>query len=366
MVNCLSGGLFAALNSGNGFVSFYSEIFGSDKIRRRYLIKGGPGTGKSTLMKRVGEEAEKRGLSVEYYRCSSDPESLDAVLVEGCVAILDSTAPHAEEARIPGAVDRLIDLGVFWDCDRLSEREADIRNLSQSKADCYRRAYRFLNAALEVDRECRELISPYIARDKMRRAVERLLRDLPRGNGYAASVGIRDSVGMRGRVCLDTYERTSERIYSLRDVYGCGNLFLAMVIDEAAKKEIKVRVSYSPIDPSYPDAVLFEDCKWAFVIEAETSPGAFARINTERFVNFSVAGITQERAKKIKREHKLAGRLYEGLVRSAEDCLEEAGKYHFELEEIYGKCIDFEAQSNFVTALCDKILAEAKDLRDNI
>ena len=61
----------AAANSQNGFVSFYSEIFYRQGIRRRYLIKGGPGTGKSTFMKKIAKDASEQGYSVEYYRCSS-------------------------------------------------------------------------------------------------------------------------------------------------------------------------------------------------------------------------------------------------------------------------------------------------------
>ena len=77
------GELFAAANSGKGFCSFYGEIFSPERTERRYLIKGGPGTGKSSLMRRVAGEAEKRGYGVEYYRCSSDPTSLDAILIGG-------------------------------------------------------------------------------------------------------------------------------------------------------------------------------------------------------------------------------------------------------------------------------------------
>ena len=46
--------LFAAVNSGEGFKSFYDDIFSSKKLLRRYLIKGGAGSGKSTLMHILG------------------------------------------------------------------------------------------------------------------------------------------------------------------------------------------------------------------------------------------------------------------------------------------------------------------------
>ena len=57
---------FAAANSGNGFVSFYSQIFGNDRIEQRYLIKGGPGTGKSTFMKKIAQRAEEKGIGLGF------------------------------------------------------------------------------------------------------------------------------------------------------------------------------------------------------------------------------------------------------------------------------------------------------------
>ena len=52
------------MNSYGGFVSHYRDCFAQE---RRYIIKGGPGCGKSTLMRRIAHEAEQRGLEVEYY-----------------------------------------------------------------------------------------------------------------------------------------------------------------------------------------------------------------------------------------------------------------------------------------------------------
>ena len=42
---------FAASNSCEGFKNYYGEVFNDTRADRLYIIKGGPGTGKSTLMK---------------------------------------------------------------------------------------------------------------------------------------------------------------------------------------------------------------------------------------------------------------------------------------------------------------------------
>ena len=113
--------LFAASNSGKGFCSYYGDIFSEKTILRRYLIKGGPGTGKSSFMRTVAQGARDEGAYVEYDRCSSDPSSLDAVVIDSKIALIDATAPHNVEPELVGARDELVDLGRFWDSDMLFE-----------------------------------------------------------------------------------------------------------------------------------------------------------------------------------------------------------------------------------------------------
>ena len=128
------GMLFCGANSGAGFVGYYKEIFkNAEKV---YIMKGGPGTGKSSFLRQAAEYARNKGLMVEYYACSSDPDSLDAVVVDGKIAIADGTFPHVLEPKLAGAKDELIDLGRFWNPTSLRKRYEDIERLSREKAEC--------------------------------------------------------------------------------------------------------------------------------------------------------------------------------------------------------------------------------------
>ena len=49
---------FAAANSGEGFVSYFGEVFGEQNFEHVYIIKGGPGTGKSYLLKEDVKEVK--------------------------------------------------------------------------------------------------------------------------------------------------------------------------------------------------------------------------------------------------------------------------------------------------------------------
>lgn len=110
---------FLGANSPQGFYSLYSELLPPETASAVYILKGGPGCGKSTLMGRVAEQLARAGETVEYILCSGDPASLDGVvLLRLGAALVDGTAPHgmaplghlAEKVRIcKGLRGRLLD-----------------------------------------------------------------------------------------------------------------------------------------------------------------------------------------------------------------------------------------------------------------
>ena len=98
--------LFPGSNTAAGFVGFFEPLHSA--ARRTVILKGGPGVGKSTLMGKVGKHYEHLGLETDYYHCSGDPDSLDAVAVpEMGFLILDGTAPHTVDPALPGAREAL-------------------------------------------------------------------------------------------------------------------------------------------------------------------------------------------------------------------------------------------------------------------
>ncbi len=67
----------------------------TETVAKRYFIKGRPGTGKSTFLKKLAERAVANGFDTEVYHCAFDPDSLDMVAVRQLdLCLFDSTAPH--------------------------------------------------------------------------------------------------------------------------------------------------------------------------------------------------------------------------------------------------------------------------------
>ena len=137
----------AGANTSSGFVSKFDEINTQNKPSFKYILKGGPGTGKSTLLKKIANHFEEKGLEVERYFCSSDTNSLDAVrIVSLNVCVVDGTAPHEQDASIPGVNSKIINLG---ECisDKIYKHKHKIEKLLSQKKQCYSLSNAYLKSA---------------------------------------------------------------------------------------------------------------------------------------------------------------------------------------------------------------------------
>ena len=94
---------FLGANTPQGFVSRFDQLADPTDGWREFVIKGGPGAGKSTLMKRLAIKAEQKGEPIQRIHCASDPDSLDGVIfLDKRAAIVDATAPGGEPVPHPG------------------------------------------------------------------------------------------------------------------------------------------------------------------------------------------------------------------------------------------------------------------------
>ena len=129
---------FLGSNTAYGFFGDFSHLTRGKTV----ILKGGAGTGKSTLMKKLNEIALDAGFMTETYRCSSDVSSFDAVFVPSKnFAVIDGTSPHVTEAEIPlvsGFVFNLLDAA---DEKKIAPYKDDIKYAVSCKKQYFNDAY---------------------------------------------------------------------------------------------------------------------------------------------------------------------------------------------------------------------------------
>lgn len=141
---------FPGGNTPLGFVSFYSNILSRDTVGKLAVIKGGPGTGKSSLMKKIGEYFKNENEYVHWLHCSSDANSLDGIyLPKYNSAVVDGTSPHVVDPRYPGAWDKIFNLGELIG-DKIGESKEEIYLLNRNISKHFSRCYENLRVASSV------------------------------------------------------------------------------------------------------------------------------------------------------------------------------------------------------------------------
>ena len=144
---------FLGANSGAGFASLYRFFPGAEDAFL-HIVKGGPGTGKSSFMRRVGAAAEEHGLDVHYVLCSGDPASLDGVYIPALhLAWVDGTAPHTAEPDCFGVDSDYVNLGAFCRTPFGTEDRETLRGWIRQYRQLYAEAYRALALAQRFEAE---------------------------------------------------------------------------------------------------------------------------------------------------------------------------------------------------------------------
>lgn len=256
-------------NSARGFHSLYEGFPPEGAFLR--VIKGGPGTGKSSFMRRIAAAAEAAGLGVEYIICSGDPDSLDAVYIpELKTAYADGTSPHVLEPAVFGADGDYLELGRY--CSRAAARAAsgELRRLSAEYKAQYARAYSLLAAAAEVSPAASGCYAPEEARAAVRsRAANLAARELGGLRAAPGAVHRRFLGGLtcRGRILLgDTLASLCERLYLLDNRLGLGFEFAGELARQAVRRRCEAVICPFWLRPELTEAVIFPELRLGFAV----------------------------------------------------------------------------------------------------
>ena len=342
-----SGTYFAAMNTAGGFKSYFFEIFGS--LERIFIVKGGPGTGKSRLMKELASEAERRGYASERFLCSSDPVSLDGIIIpELSLGVIDGTSPHAYEARFPGAKENIIDLGQFWERKKLADSFKIIKELNEAKARLYSAIYGYLGAVKVFDDMTLSMVRTALDTEKLESAVKRIAYQLGNGSSADHDLRIRTAVSTEGIITLNAYASLAKKRFAVLDACKSAGVFMKRLLAETDSRGLKAQVSYDPFSPQCPDAICYPERDTAFYVGSE---GDFEEktVNMRRFIN-------DMRLRPYKPRIRAVSRLRSAVISELEYDASSIKRLHSELEAIYSQAMDFSAKEQFTKAFIEDLL----------
>ncbi|MBQ8182690.1 MAG: hypothetical protein IJ025_02170 [Clostridia bacterium] len=337
---------FLGANNKIKYCSLFNDLYDPYEKGCRIILKGGPGTGKSTLMKKVAERFDKKGCFTERGFCSADPNSLDAVFVpEADFCIFDGTSPHILEPTLPGVSEHIVDLGVAWDRSFLREHINEIGELTRSNKLQHKKVAEFMKVASQIETQAVLICADFTDTDKVQRYAKRL------ANRLIPSQKSNEKGQMKKRflsavspdgiiVQHDTVVALSETIVSIEDEFSAVSPYIAeYVCNYAVEKGYDVYACYCPLFPEY---------KIEHIIIPELKTTVFTRnsyhysiddgsqkIHASRFYDKASFEKNKEKLvfmKKAKRE----------LIDEAVRKLSIAKDIHDRLEDYYIKATDFD------------------------
>ncbi|MBQ7095368.1 MAG: hypothetical protein IJN80_02795 [Clostridia bacterium] len=345
---------FCAANSGKGFFSYFNTLL-NEKDQKIYYIKGGPGSGKSTLMKRIAAMAE----DAELILCSADPNSLDGVRLPKENAILiDATAPHSHEPKYLGVGGTIIDLGEGIIPQKLDK--AKIISLSEEKSQIYQECYRILESAKNLHEG---VFLPIRKQADMKKIIafgDKFLKQNAlwekREGDTLADKRFFSAISPDGRITLSNlFSELGKNIVVLEDRFMQSHLLLDYIEKKLTSNGIYHINGYHPlfgdallqhlIIPEVSLSIVSKDGIFPLEISEES---VAKTINTQSYINKTFLHDHKNKLIFIKR-------LERELLNLACDKLMQARTIHMKIEAEYAKGCDFDATESLKTKLINNL-----------
>lgn len=337
---------FISANSRDGFYSMYDEVFDPRIFDRIFVIAGGPGTGKSSLLRRIYKAVDQRTVSSERILCSSDPHSLDGLVLEAKgrrVGILDGTPPHGRIPKYPAVTEEIVDLGALWDTQKIQKSRDIVFSLAEKKKNAYSRAYSLLSALGAIEDEEALRYRPAFDASKARRQIKHKLQK-EKTDGKVRKRFLR-AISGTGEVILPFSEASASNILLIGGKEASAEIYLSL-FEEIAKEEGTEHTVYlSPVSPKKPDALYLPATKTLLIKERlSTSGNKGRRIVADRFFAFSDF------------EEKEVTRAKQDLKTAILAALAEAAAAHRAMEACYSEAMDFSGFDLFSEKVIKNVL----------
>ena len=342
--------MYPGNNTPEGFFSYYHYILGQREADKIFCIKGGPGVGKSTFMKKIGEAMLQEGYDVDFMHCSSDNNSLDGIVIrDKKIALIDGTSPHIVDPVNPGAVDSIIHLGDYWNEEGIRKNRDALISNNERIQSIFERVYNYLAAAGKMYDNLHSIYEAAINHQELYRISAKIVgdelshRDISAKQGsikkYFASAITPGGFVNHINTLLDGYRK----VYLIHAPVGVSSeRLLNLFMEGAVYRGFSAEGYYCPMKPSTKlEHLLIPDLSLAFVtsnqyhtVDDSSISAEIVPVNLEQIIRYDAVryleNILDDSETKMRE-----------LLEMAVYCLGQAKKEHDDLEKFYIPNMDF-------------------------
>jgi len=354
---------FPGNNTPDGYLSFFDYVLPWKQAKRIIIIKGGPGVGKSTMIRKITQELVNRGFDVELLHCTADSNSLDGLIVRYYnVAVVDGTAPHIIDPKYPGCVDEILNLGQYWNEAGLQKQKDQILYLQERVKHLYSRVYNYLKAARIIFQNLEQMYSKSANYRLIEAKAQEIIDDIFRG------VKKKDKISLQRRMFasgitpegsihfLDELFNDVDKRFILTGNPGTGkSILLKKIVDHGISKGLDLDIFYCPMNPEKIEHIIIKELNIGFVTSIKPHMLSSTREN-DIIVDMNSV-LDYARLKNIDGEISYDNSIAWSLYDKAVETLVEVKKTRNDLEEIYKSNMNFQVTDKVGEQILGKILS---------
>ncbi len=336
---------YAGGNTAKGFYSLYDSVL--DGMERLYILKGGPGTGKSSLMKAIGERFEEKGVDADYLHCASDNQSVDGILFpEYGIGIVDGTAPHIIEPKAPGVIEEYVNLGVAWDSTQLRQHKDEVFILNREITSFFQKAYQTFAESLRAHDEIEEIYISNMNFTKANELTSELISLFFKEEVLSKSSTVKHRFlgAATPDGAVDYIQNLTEDVdkrYFIKGRAGSGkSTMLKKIANAGEEKGYDVEVYHCGFDPNSLDMLIFRE-KGIAIFDSTAPHEYFPDRDSDEIIDMYAACIAQDTDEKYAVDIERTTKAYKDKMNEAISFLKEAKCLRGQLESIYIKAMDF-------------------------
>ena len=352
--------VFPGGNTAKGFYSFYKYIITED-AKRIFIIKGGPGVGKSSFMKNIAAEMIKRGFPIEMHHCSSDNNSIDGIVIIPLnIALIDGTAPHILDPANPGCVDEIIHFGDYWDEKRITMHKKAIIACNKEIGRLFTQAYRMLHAASIIKKAIVSMYREATEIGLYNQITAELMRELFDGMEIARTPGqmrhlFASAITPDGTLnYLDTVLGRVKKLYLINGHPGVGKSFLISKLAYAALEYgFNVEAYHCSLDPKRIEHLLIPGLSVG--ITTPTKPQILDLAGAE-IIDLN-EGLNCNLLQKYITPIRTQEELFMNLLNNSISFIKQAKDTHDEMESYYIPNMNFTAIEELKEKILERILS---------
>ena len=337
---------FLSSNSPRGFYSKFSEL----KKLKYKVIKGCPGCGKSTMMKKILDFTSDN--SYELIHCSSDPDSLDAIILENQkICFADGTSPHSFDPELPGFSGDMINLCKFKPNSNILKSESKILNLNNEYKKLQYRAQKYLMSFGAIFSDSLENIIEKINFDKIEKlstTISNKIFNKKLSKTPTQFTRFIRSIGPLGIFSFLDNFKNYKKVYEINDdFFIISDLLLKFIKKNSMKFGYNVILCVSPLTLNERiEALIFPELKTAIFLSNIFEPNN-STIKTQKI---DISNCYNSEIKHLNYNLKIKKSLINETIKT----MKKAKKLHDQIENIYKDIIDF----NYVNQVTENILEE--------